>query len=109
MEVFSQLSGLSTPLSQLNLMVDCWTTKPNDNRDSSSIFDDNIGEEGLSIQSAYDVNIDIPYHTGSLVPNLELLDELSLHGDEVWASYTILTKGINDLLVQLSTNKTILF
>ncbi len=60
------------------------------------------------IQSVYAVNIDNPYHTGSLVPNLELLDEPSLHGDEVRASYTILTKGINDLLVQLSTNKTLL-
>ncbi len=53
MEVFSQRSGLSTPLSQLNLMVDSWTTKRNDNLDSSSIFDDNIGKDGRSIQSAY--------------------------------------------------------
>ncbi len=57
----------------------------------------------------YDVNIDNPYHTGSLSPNLELLDPPLLSDDEVKVVYTILTKGINDLRVQLSTNKTLLF
>jgi hypothetical protein len=108
--VFSQRSGTSNSLSQLNLMVDSWTTKRNDNHDSTSIFDENIGEDGLSIQSAYDVNMDNPYHTGSIAPNFELLDSPSLlSDDELKASYTILTKGINDLRVQLSTNKTLLF
>jgi hypothetical protein len=89
MDVSSQSSGTSTPLSQLNSMVDSWTTKRNDNHDSTSIFDENIGEDRLSIQPAYDVNIDNPYHTGSLAPNLELLDSPSLYGDELKASYTI--------------------
>ncbi len=110
MDVSSQHSGTSNPLSQLNSMVDSWTTKRNDNHDSTSIFHENIGEDGLSIQSAYDVNIDNPYHTGSLAPNLVLLDSPSLlYDDDLKKSYTILTKGINDLQVQLSTNKTLLF
>ena len=108
MDVSSQRSGTSNPLSQLKSMVDSWTTKRNNNLDSTSIFDENIGEDGLSIQSAYDVNIDNPYHTGSLAPNCELLDSPSLSDDELKASYTILTKGINELRVQLSTNKTLL-
>jgi hypothetical protein len=108
MDVSSQRSGTSNPLSQLNSMVESWTTKRNDNRDSTSIFDENIGEDGLSIQSTYDVNINNPYSTGSLAPNLELLDSPSLSDDKLKASYTILTKGINDLQVQLSTNKTLL-
>jgi hypothetical protein len=89
-------------------MVDSWTTKRNSNNDSSSIFDENIGEGGLSIQSAYDVNIDNPYHIGSLAPNLELLDPPLLYDDELKTSFTILAKGINDLRVQLSINKTLL-
>jgi hypothetical protein len=105
MNVSSQRSGTSNSLSQLNLMVDSWTTKCNDNHDSTSIFDENIGGDGLSIQSAYDVNIDNPYHTGSIAPNLELLDPPLLYDDEVKDSYTILTKGINDLWVQQSTKK----
>ncbi len=86
-------------------MVDSWTTKRNGNHDSSSFFDENIGEDELSIQSEYDVNIDNPYHTGSLAPYLELLDPPLLYDDEVKVSYTIITKGINDLRVQLSTKK----
>jgi len=109
-DVSSQRSGNSNPLSHLNSMVDSWTTKRNDNNNSTSIFDENIGEDGLSIQSAYDVNIDNPYHTESLAPNLVLLDEPSLlTDDDLKKSYTILTKGINDLRVQLSTNKTLHF
>ncbi len=108
MDVSSQRSGASNPLSQLNSMVDSWTTKRNKNHDSTSIFDENIGEDGLSIQATYDVEIDNLYHTGSLAPNHELLDSPPLSHDELNASYTILTKGINDLRVQLSTNKTFL-
>ena len=77
MDVSSQRSGTSNPLSQLNSMVDSWTTKHNKNHDSTSIFDENIGEDGLSMQSTYDVNIDNPYHTGSLALNFELLDSPS--------------------------------
>jgi hypothetical protein len=110
MDVSSQRSGTSNPLSRLNSMVDSWTTKRNDKHDSTSIFDEHIGEDGLSIQSMYDVNIDNPYHTESLAPTRELLDSPSpsLSDDELKASYTILTKRINDLRVQLSTNKTLL-
>ncbi len=109
MDVFSQRSGNSNPLSHLNSMVDSWTTKRNNNNNSTSIFDENIGEDGVSIQSTYDVNIDNPYHTGFLAPHLVLLDEPSLSGDDLNISNTILTKGLNDLRVQLSTNKTLHF
>jgi hypothetical protein len=45
MDVSSQRSGTSNPLSQLNSMVESWTTKRNNNHDSTSIFDENIGED----------------------------------------------------------------
>ena len=107
-DMSSLRSGTLNPLSQFNLMVNSWYTKRNDNHDSTSIFDENIGEDRLSIQSTYDVNIHNPHHTGSLAPNCEVLDSPSLSDDELKASYTILTKGINELRVQLSTNKTLL-
>jgi hypothetical protein len=88
-------------------MVDSWTTKCNNNHDSTSIFDENIGEDRLSIQSMYDVNINNPYHTVSIAPNCDILDPPSLSDDELKDLYTILTKGINELRVQLSTNKTL--
>jgi hypothetical protein len=108
MDVSSQCSGTSNPLSQLNWMVDSWYTKRNANHDSTSIFDKSIGEDGLSIQSTYDANIDNPYHTGSLPPNSELMDSQSMSDFEYKDLYTILAKRINELWVQLSTNKTLL-
>ncbi len=108
MDVSAQHSFTSNPLSQLKSMIDSWTTKRNDNHDSTSTFDENINEDGLSIQSTYDVNINNPYHTGSLAPNCELLDSPSISDVEQKNLYTILAKGINELRVQLSTNKTLL-
>jgi hypothetical protein len=108
MDVSSQCSGTSNPLSQLKSMVDSWTTKHNDSHDSASIFGENIGEDGLSIQPTYDVNINNPYHTGSLASNRELLDSSSISDVEYKDLYIIRAKGINKLRVQLSTNKTLL-
>jgi hypothetical protein len=71
--VSSLRSGISNSLSRLNAMVDSWATKHNDNHVSTTIFDKNIGEDGLSIQSTYDVNINNPYHIDSIAPNHELL------------------------------------
>ena len=49
MDVSSLRVGPTNPLSQLKSMVDSWTTKRNNNLDSTSIFAENIGEDGLSI------------------------------------------------------------
>ena len=67
-----------------------------------------FGEDRPSIQSNYDVNINNPYHTGSLAPNHKLLDSPSMSDVEYKDLYTILAKGIDELRVQLSTNKTLL-
>ena len=44
-------SGTSNSLSQLNSGVASWTTKHKDNHSSTSIFDENIGEDGLSFNT----------------------------------------------------------
>jgi hypothetical protein len=46
-----------TPQSILNAKVESWTTCKVTNTVSSSIFDDNIDEDGLSAQSVYEINI----------------------------------------------------
>ncbi len=101
-------SGISNSLSRLNAMVDSWATKHNDNHVSTTIFDENIGEDGLSIQSTYDVNINNPYHIDSIAPNCEILDSPSLTDDELKDAYILFMKGSNEWWVQLSTNKTLL-
>ncbi len=44
----------ATPQSILHSKVESWNTRKVSNTVSSSIFDDNIGEDGLSAQSMYD-------------------------------------------------------
>ncbi len=48
----------ATPQSILHSKVESWNTHKVTNTVSSSIFDDNIGENSLSAQSMYEKNID---------------------------------------------------
>ncbi len=51
------------PLAQLNSMVSSWTANGKATTvDSLLVFEDNVGEDGLSSQSTYKVNIDCPYY-----------------------------------------------
>jgi hypothetical protein len=50
------------PLGQLNSMESLWTTNGKATTAGSLlVFEDNFGENGLSSQSTYKVNIDCPY------------------------------------------------
>jgi hypothetical protein len=50
------------PLAQLNSMVPSWTTNGKATTSGSLlVFEDNVGEDRLSTQSTYKVNIDCPY------------------------------------------------
>jgi hypothetical protein len=40
------------------------------------VFEDNVGEDGLSSQSTYKVNIDCPYYKASIAPNPKVLNDL---------------------------------
>ena len=40
------------------------------------VFEDNVGEVGLSTQSTYKVNIDCPYYKEAIAPNPKLLKVL---------------------------------
>ncbi len=63
------------PLTQLNSMVSSWTTNSKATTAGSSlVFEDNIGEDGLSSQSTYKVNIDCPYYKASIAPNPKVLN-----------------------------------
>jgi hypothetical protein len=65
------------PLAQLNSMVSSWTTNGKATTAGSLlVFEDNVGEDGLSSQSTYKVNIDCPYYKASIAPNLKVLNDL---------------------------------
>jgi hypothetical protein len=65
------------PLAKLNLMVSSWTTNGKATTSGSLlVFEDNVGEDGLSTQSTYKVNIDYPYYKASIAPNPKVLNIL---------------------------------
>ena len=65
------------PLAQLNSMVSSWTTNGKATTAGSLlVFDDNKGEDGLSSQSTYKVNIDCPYYKACIAPNPKILNDL---------------------------------
>ncbi len=73
-DVIATLSSLrlsnTNCLAEYNAEVASWNAKRKDNNSSStSIFDENVGEDGLSSQSTYDVSINALYHVQSIRPN----------------------------------------
>jgi hypothetical protein len=59
-----------TPIEKYNLEVAQWTTTcKTTTAGSSLVFEDNFGEDGLSSQLTYKVNIDCPYYKASIAPN----------------------------------------
>ncbi len=58
------------PLAQLNSMVSSWTTNGKATTAGSLlVYEDNVGEDGLSTQSTYKVNIDCPYYKEAIASN----------------------------------------
>jgi hypothetical protein len=65
------------PLGELNSMVSSWTTNGKATTAGSLlVFDGNVGEDGLSSQSTYKVNIDDPYYKDTIAPNPKVLNDL---------------------------------
>ncbi len=65
------------PCAQLNSMVSSWTTNCKATTAGSSlVFEDLVGEEGLSSQATYKVNINYPYYKASIAPNQKTLSDL---------------------------------
>jgi hypothetical protein len=65
------------PHRKYNLDVASWTTTcKTTTAGSLLVFGDNVGEDGLSSQSAYKVNIDCPYYEASIAPNQKILNDL---------------------------------
>ncbi len=58
-------------------MVSSWTTNGKATTAGSLlVFEDNVGEDGLSSKSTYKVNTDCPYYEASIAPNQKVLNDL---------------------------------
>ena len=96
----------ATPQSILHSKVESWNTRKVTNTVSSSIFDNNIGEDGLSAQSMYEKNIDDSNYQNALCPNQKLLHKVMPSHPGVKKIYVSVVRVINNLLMQISMKNT---
>jgi hypothetical protein len=96
------------PLAQLNSMVSSWTTNGKATTAGSLlVFEDNVGEDGLSSQSTYKVNIDCPYYKASIAPNPKVLNDLKPSKEQLEKVYGGIMKEVNELRLQIDSKKTL--
>ena len=103
----SQRSCSKNRLSQLHSEVSSWNTKRQKIPSSSTIFNESIGEDGLSSVSTYDVRIDNPHHIECIAPNPKVLIDSQPTNDLMKNYYQILVKAMNDMRIQASSNDTL--
>jgi hypothetical protein len=85
------------PLAQLNSKA---TTAG-----SLLIFEDNVGEDGLSSHSTYKRNIDCPYYKASIAPNSEKLNDLKPSKEQLEKVYGGIMNEVNVLQMQIDSKK----
>jgi hypothetical protein len=87
-------------------MVSLWTTNGKATTPGSLlVFEDNVGEDGLSTQSTHKVNIDCPYYKEAIAPNPKVLDKLKPSKEHLEKLYGEIMKEVNDLWLQIDSKK----
>ncbi len=77
-----------TLMVKFNLEVASWTTTCKATAAGSSLaFEDNVGEDRLSSQSTYKVNLDCLYYKASIAPNPKTLNDLKPSKDQLEKVY----------------------
>jgi hypothetical protein len=66
---------------------------------------DNVGEDGLSSQSTYKVNIDCPYFKASVAPNPKVLNDSKPSKEQLEKVYGGIMKEVNELQLQIDSKK----
>jgi hypothetical protein len=89
-------------------MVSSWTTNCKATTAGSLlVFEDNVGEDGLSSQSTYKVNIDCLYYKASIAPNPKVLNDLKPSKEQLEKVYGGIMKEMNELRLQIDSKKTL--
>jgi hypothetical protein len=97
-----------TPIAKFNLEVASWTTTCKATAaGSSSAFEDNFGEDGLSSQSTYKVNLDCLYYNASIAQNPKLLNDLKPSKDQLEKVYGGIMNEVNELRLQIASKNTL--
>ncbi len=84
------------------------SSKSNSSSLHSMMFEDNVGEDGLSAQSSYTIDIKDSNYIDNLAPDPAMFDnEVNLGIDTLKKVYTQLISALNDVRIQKSTNSTL--
>ncbi len=99
------------PTVSKNAEVPSWW-KGSSKCDSSSfhsmMFEDNVGEDRLSAQSSYTIDINDSNYIDNLAPHPTMFDnEVPLEEDTLKMVYTQLISALNDVRIQKRTNSTL--
>ncbi len=87
-------------------MVSSWSTNVKAiTAGSLLVFEDNFGEDGLSSQSTYKVNIDCLYYKARIAPNPKVQNDLKPSEKDLKKVYRVLMKEVNDLRLQIISKK----
>jgi hypothetical protein len=72
------------------------------------MIEEKVGEDGLSAQSSYTIDINDSNHIDNLAPDPTMFDnEVPLEMDTLEKVYTQLISALNDVRVQKNTNSTL--
>jgi hypothetical protein len=94
------------PLAQLNSMVSSWTNNGKATTAGSLlVFEDNVGEDELSSQSTYKVNIVCPYFKASIAPNPKVLNDFEPSKEQLEKVYGGILNNVNELRLQIDSKK----
>ncbi len=99
------------PTVSKNAEVSSWwrgSSKSNSYSLHSMMFEDNVGEDGLSAQSSYTIDFNDSSYIDNLAPDPTMFDnEVSLGIDNLKKVYTQLISSLNDARIQKTTNSTL--
>jgi hypothetical protein len=70
------------------------------------VFEDNVGEDQLSSQFTYKVNIDCPYSKASIAQNQKILNDLKYSKEQLEMVYGGIMKEVNKLRLQIASKNT---
>jgi hypothetical protein len=97
-----------TPVAEVNLEVDSWTTTRKATTAGSSLgFEDNICEDALFSQSTYKINSGCLYYKASIAPNPKLLNDFEPSKEQLEKVYRGIMKKVNKLRLQIASKNTL--
>jgi hypothetical protein len=97
-----------TPVAEVNLVVDSWTTTPKATTAGSSLgFEDNVCEDTLSSQSTYKINSGCPFYKASIAPNPKQLNDFAPSKEQLETVYGGIMEEVNELRLQIASKKTL--